>query len=345
MAHISPIRDSDRWIFVSIFVEMFWQSFAVTNEFAVMLYQNSLPTFSLCLREYEFLFKTPTHGYYNKIFCDKKIYHKKMIFATKGVRVLYIYDLSLCIWLKHWQRWNEVKKTHWKMESKTKSLFYYFLMLRLIFQHILHIRAGRAQLWYLFSNYIINLMICDRFLIGFLLLESIRYGERSNVVAYVYIYLSRIDFGTQTHTHTQQTGLSVRFSLSMGKMARLRRWTAHMTVQGYKRFFKRPYRTSNERKFGNCTHLMILFNFFVFFLSALLCFTYKRFTSNGNSHKKSAYFIFVVVPLTFSPFLGCTSDVFFCCVCVCVMFSCFDFNDQKKRKKNKNNNTQSRWSK
>lgn len=30
-----------------------------------------------------------------------------------------------------------------------------------------------AQLRYLFSNYIINLMICDRFLIGFLLLESI----------------------------------------------------------------------------------------------------------------------------------------------------------------------------
>lgn len=37
-----------------------------------------------------------------------------------------------------------------------------------------------AQLWYLFSNYIINLMICDRFLIGFLLLENIRYGKRSN---------------------------------------------------------------------------------------------------------------------------------------------------------------------
>lgn len=59
-------------------------------------------------------------------------------------------------------------------ESKTKSLFYYFLMLRLIFQHILHIRNG-AQLWYLFSNYIINLMICDRFLIGFLLLKSVRF--------------------------------------------------------------------------------------------------------------------------------------------------------------------------
>lgn len=74
-------------------------------------------------------------------------------------------------------------------KSKTKSLFYYFLMLRLIFQHILHIRNG-AQLWYLFSNYIINLMICDRFLIGFLLLKSVRFmkeerrerrrGERKN---------------------------------------------------------------------------------------------------------------------------------------------------------------------
>lgn len=65
-----------------------------------------------------------------------------------------------------------------------------------------------AQLRYLFSNYIINLMICDRFLIGFLLLESIPIWRK--IKCYICI-LSHA--GAYKNTH----GLSLTLALQLGK--------------------------------------------------------------------------------------------------------------------------------
>lgn len=123
---------------------------------------------------YGFLIKNPTHGHYNKIFCDEKrnISHKNDFERVRVHRLTFQVGTSN----SQGSTWKGKKRKREKTEGrgKTKSLFYYFLMLPLILQHI----RSSAQLWYLFSNYIINLMICDRFLIGFLLLENIRYGEK-----------------------------------------------------------------------------------------------------------------------------------------------------------------------
>lgn len=123
---------------------------------------------------YGFLIKNPTHGHYNKIFCDeKKTYRTKMI-SNAFVFIDQCSKLELPTPKDRHEKEKKEREKKTEGRGKTKSLFYYFLMLPLILQHI----RSSAQLWYLFSNYIINLMICDRFLIGFLLLENIRYGEK-----------------------------------------------------------------------------------------------------------------------------------------------------------------------
>lgn len=85
---------------------------------------------------YGFLIKNPTHGHYNKIFCVTK--RKK-----KPIRTNMISIANAFVFADRSSRTQENgRNSKKKSEGKTKSLFYYFLMLPLIFQHILHIRSS-----------------------------------------------------------------------------------------------------------------------------------------------------------------------------------------------------------
>lgn len=112
----------------------------------------------------------------------------------------------------------------------------------------------------------------------------------------------------------------------------------------YKHSLNGHIENSNERKFGNCTHLTILFNFLFsswvrFFVSHI-----KRFTSDGTSHKKESEHFLLLLSLLL-------------CHCHChphshsaeayTYLACFivpiSTTNNSHSSNNQNRNTHSRW--